>query len=193
MNILPLPQKNDASAETGPKTEALPGRWHVLAPVIALLGGVFGIPGAIYNELLHGSLLVVFIGAPIIEEILKPTGVYILLAKWPRALRSQLYTAFLTALGGIAFALIENLIYLQIYFPGHSARLVLWRYTVNLSVHALGSFIFGLGINQELLKGVTGERKLLSSGKRFFLTAIILHSLYNILMAVFAGQLGFTD
>jgi hypothetical protein len=33
------------------------------APALALLGGAFGILGAFYNEILHGSVLVAFVGA----------------------------------------------------------------------------------------------------------------------------------
>ncbi len=54
------------------------------------------------------------------------------------------------------------------------------------------SFIFGFGINQKLLASVRGETRLLSSGKRFFLTAIIVHSLYNVSAALFARRLGLT-
>ena len=171
-------------------TARVPTRWRILAPIIALAGGVFGILGAIYNEIFHGSFLVAFVGAPIIEEALKPAGVYFLLAKWPRVLRNQLYTAFLASLGGIAFALVENFIYLTIYITEPSPRLILWRYTVCIGVHAICSFVFGLGINQRLLASVKGETRLLSYGKRFYFTAIILHSLYNIAAVVLEGRFG---
>lgn len=173
------------------ENKAVSTRWHILAPAIALCGGLFGIAGAAYNELVHGSFLVAFVGAPIIEEALKPSGVYLLLARWPRSLRNQPYTAFLTALGGIAFALIENIVYLKIYFPQPSTGLILWRYTVALGIHTVCSFIFGFGINQKLLASVKGEIRFLSTGKRFFLTAMVLHNLYNIAATLFAGRLGF--
>lgn len=165
----------------------VPAKWHILAPALALIGGAFGILGAFYNEILHGSVLVAFVGAPIIEEILKPAGAYLLLVKWPQALRNRFYTAFLAALGGIAFALIENLVYLNIYISNPSPEIILWRYTVNVGVHAVCSFIFGFGINQKLLASVKGETRFLSYGKRFFFTAMILHSLYNISAAVTNG------
>lgn len=168
----------------------VPGRWLVLAPLIAMLGGLFGIIGAFYTELLHGSFLMAFVGAPMIEEALKPSGVYLLLIKWPAVLRSRLYTAFLAALSGIAFALIEDLIYLNIYYPAHSAQLALWRYTVCVAGHALFSFVAGFGINRKLVAAAQGEIKFLSFDKRFFIVAMILHSLYNISMAIFASNLG---
>lgn len=165
----------------------VPLRWRFLAPMISLLGGVFGILGAFYNELVHGSILVAFVGAPIFEEALKPIGVYFLLAKWPGVLRSRLFTAFLASLGGLSFAIVENFVYFTIYITEPSPQLILWRYTVCIGVHVICSFIFGLGINQKLLASIRGETRLLSYGKRFFFTAIVLHSLYNI-SAPFLGS-----
>ena len=101
-----------------------------------------------------------------------------------------MYAAFLASLGGIAFAVVESIIYLNIYIAEPSPQLILWRYTVNIGIHAIGSFIFGLGINQKLLASIKGEIKLLSYGKRFYFTAIILHSLYNVTVVVLDGKLG---
>ncbi len=90
-----------------------PSQWrdHSLAAFFAIAGGLLGILGAVIEEARAG-FLVPFVAAPIIEEALKPCGVYFLLGKWPRLLRSQLYTAYLAALGGLSFAVIENLVYL---------------------------------------------------------------------------------
>ncbi|MFQ5827248.1 MAG: PrsW family glutamic-type intramembrane protease [Dehalococcoidia bacterium] len=154
-------------------------RSHLLAAALALAGGIFGVLGALIEEVQAG-FLVPFVAAPIIEEALKPSGVYLLLGKWPHLLRGRLYTAYLAALGGVSFAVIENIIYLTIYFPEHSGGLVLYRFTVALFMHSLASFIVGLGINQRLLASVRGEVPLLAGNKKFFFSAIVLHALYNI-------------
>ncbi len=146
---------------------------------MALAGGVLGVLGALIEEAQAG-ILVPFVAAPMIEEALKPSGVYLLLGKWPDLLRSRRYTAYLAALGGASFACVENIIYLTIYFPDHTAGLVLYRFTVNVFVHALASFIVGFGINQRLAASVRGEVPLLSGNKRFFIAAMVLHGLYNI-------------
>lgn len=140
---------------------------------------MLGIGGAFLQEAKSG-FLVPFVAAPIIEESLKPCGLYFLLGKWPRLLRNQLYTAFLTAIGGLSFAIVENLVYLYIYFPQHTHELVIYRFTVNLFVHSLASFIFGFGINERLLASVRGEIPFLTGSKKFFTAAILLHTLYNI-------------
>jgi RsiW-degrading membrane proteinase PrsW (M82 family) len=184
MNILLLPSSSSPPILLLPAPRPVSGKWYILAPLLALAGGVFGIFGAFFTELFHGSLLGAYFGAPIIEESLKPSGLYFMLAKWPRVLRNQFYTAGLAALAGIAFALIENLVYLHIYVKAPSHQLILFRYTACVGIHALCSFIFGLGIYRKLLASIRGEINFLSSGKRYFFTAMALHSLFNITVTV---------
>jgi len=129
------------------------------------------------------------VAAPIIEESLKPSGVYLLLAKWPQALPGRFYTALLSALAGLVFGLIENVIYLNVYFPDHSHQLVVFRYTAGLALHTVASFIVGLGINQKLIAAAKGEIPLFAANKRFFITAMVLHSVYNISVVVFFRHL----
>jgi RsiW-degrading membrane proteinase PrsW (M82 family) len=189
MNILLLPTSSSPPVLLLPAPRPVPGKWRILAPFLALGGGVFGILGAFVTETFHGSILGAYLAAPIIEETLKPSGLYLILAKWPRLLKNQIYIASLAALGGIVFALVENLVYLYIYIPDPSPQIVLFRYTACVGIHAICSFIFGLGINQKLLASIRGETKLLSYGKRFYFTAMALHSLFNITVTVL--QLGF--
>jgi RsiW-degrading membrane proteinase PrsW (M82 family) len=184
MNTLLLPPSNRPPLLFLPLLRPVAKKWHLLALLLALAGGVFGIFGALYNEFLHGSILVAYVGAPIIEESLKPSGLYLMLAKWPRALRNQWYTALLSAVAGVAFAIVENLFYLNIYIRHPNSELILWRYTVCIGLHAVCSFIFGLAINKRLLASVIGETGFLSYGKRFIFTAIALHSAYNIAVTV---------
>jgi RsiW-degrading membrane proteinase PrsW (M82 family) len=184
MNIPLLPPSSSPPIFLLPAPRPVSGKWHVQAPLLALAGGVFGILGAFITEATHSSLFGAFFAAPIIEETLKPSGLYLILAKWPRALRGRFYTALLAALGGITFALIENLVYLNIYIREPSQQVILFRYTACVGIHAVCSFIFGLGINRQLLASVSGETNFLSCCKRFFFTAMALHGLFNITVVI---------
>lgn len=157
---------------------------------MAALGGVLGVLGAIIQELSQGSLLVAFVAGPMIEEAMKPCGVYLLLVRWPQVLTSRIYTAFLAALGGLSFAVVENIIYLQLYFPEHTQTLVVFRYSACLAMHIVCSFILGFGINQKLLASVRGEFSLLKGNKKFFFTPMIIHSLFNIMAVLVESRLG---
>ena len=165
-------------------------KWHVLAFLIALGGGVLGVLGAIIQEWSQGSPLVVFVAAPMIEEVMKPSGVYILLVRWPQILTSRIYTALLAAVGGLSFAVVENIIYLQFYFPEHTQTLVVFRYSACLTMHVVCSFILGFGINQKLLASVRGESPLLKGNKKFFIIPMIIHSLFNIMAVLVGSRLG---
>ena len=138
----------------------------------------------------EGSLLVAFVAAPMIEEVMKPSGVYVLLVRRPEVLTSRIYTALLAALGGLSFAIAENILYLQVYFPEHTHALVVFRYTVDLTMHVVTSFILGFGINQKLLASVRGEIPLLKYNRKFFFTPMIIHSLFNIMAVIFGSRLG---
>ncbi len=165
------------------------GKWRVLTILVALGGGLLGVLGAIIQELSQASLLVAFVAAPMIEEVMKPSGVYLLLGRWQQVLTSQIYIASLAALGGLSFAVVENIIYLQFYFPDHTQPLVLFRYGVCLPMHVVCSFIFGFGINQKLLASVRGEIPFMQGNKKFFFIPMILHSLFNIMAVVLGTSL----
>ena len=165
-------------------------KWRAFAFAIATGGGVLGVLGAIIQELSQVSPLVAFVAAPMIEEVMKPAGVYLLLVWWPKVLTCRIYTALLAALGGLSFAVIENVIYLQLYFPEHTQTLVIFRYSACLTMHVVCSFILGFGINQKLLASVRGEVPLLKGNKKFFFIPMIIHSLFNIMAALLGSRLG---
>jgi hypothetical protein len=101
MNILLLPPSSSSTYLLLSAPKPVSRKWYYLAPLLALAGGIFGIAGAFFTELSHSSLLSAFFAAPIIEEALKPSGLYLITAKWPRVLQKQILIASLAALGGI--------------------------------------------------------------------------------------------
>ena len=153
---------------------------HVLALLLALLGGAFGIFGAFVQEAQTGGLLLLpFVGAPIIEELVKPSGVYLLLARWPRLLRGQLHTALLAAVAGLSFGVIEAVVYVTLYVPDAPAWFVTYRFTVPLLLHATASFIVGLGINPGLLDWASRGAPLPKATRNFYVAGIGLHAAFN--------------
>lgn len=160
---------------------------HLLAFLLAALGGALGILGAAVQEIRSGGgLLLPFLGAPIIEEVLKPSGLYIVLIRWPQVLTSQLYTALLSFLAGLSFGLIESLIYVTLYNPEHSGSFLLYRFTLPVFMHAAASFLVGLGINQGLMSWVRGEASLPWGSLRFFVAGMVLHAFFNFTVAILA-------
>jgi RsiW-degrading membrane proteinase PrsW (M82 family) len=158
---------------------------HLLAFAIALLGGAFGIFGAFVQEAQIGGLLLLpVLGAPIVEELVKPSGVYLLLARWPRLLRGQLHTALLAAAAGLSFGVIEAVVYVTLYVPDAPAWFVTYRFTLPLFLHATASFIVGLGINRGLLDWARAGSPLPKATRNFYLAGISLHAAFNTVATV---------
>ncbi len=170
--------------------EVPPGRapayQYVLTILLALVGGLLGILGALVQELQTTLtyVLLPFIGAPIIEEALKPSGLYLALLWWPRALRSQLFTAILCALSGLVFGIIESLVYVTLYVEDPSDEFIIFRFSVPLGLHAAASYLVGLGINQRILDWAAGRTKLPRSSRNFYIAAVTLHGLYNTIAVI---------
>lgn len=174
-----------------PSDEALePEEFSSLKPLPALPtfflvvgGGLVAIPAAFQGEI-FGGLLVVWLWAPIIEEILKPGGIYLLLLKWPGSISNRLWAGISGACAGLAFGLVESLIYVTVYFSNPTQEEVLIRFTVPVTMHVVASSIFAMGITLRIPRSLKQGVSLPVSSWGFFLIAIVLHSSYNISVSV---------
>jgi RsiW-degrading membrane proteinase PrsW (M82 family) len=177
------------------KSGRAPVYQYGLAFLMAIIGGVLGIIGAIFQEMqtTWAFLLLPFLGAPIIEEALKPSGLYLTLLWWPRALNSQLFTAVLCAISGFVFGVIESLVYVTVYVEDPSDGFILYRFTVTLALHTIASYVVGLGINRRLLDWAAGRSKLEKSSRNYYIAGVAIHAIYNTTAVVlsFVGVLGF--
>jgi hypothetical protein len=160
---------------------------YLAAFALALVGGVFGIVGAFVEEVRAGfSPLIPVVGAPIIEEILKPSGLYVVVARWPRLFDRQLYISFLAALGGLTFGLIESAVYATVYVDHPSHAFLLFRFTVPVMLHVTASFIAGWGIRPELWRWANSGGKFPKVSRNAFLAAMALHATYNAVVIALA-------
>ncbi len=169
-----------------PPPARAPAYQYVLTVLLALIGGLLGIIGALFQETQTTLtyVLLPFIGAPIIEEALKPSGIYLSLLWWPRALRSQLFTALLCSLSGLVFGIIESLVYVTVYVDDPSDEFIVYRFSVTLALHATASYLVGLGINLHVLDWAAGRTKLPRASRNFFIAAVALHGAYNTIAVI---------
>ncbi len=156
-------------------------RHYLFAIVVAALGGVLGIIGAVVQEVPAGVslLLLPIVGAPIIEEAMKPSGVYIALLRWPAALSNRLFTALRAALGGMGFGLIEAVVFVTIYVSDPPDWFVTYRFTGPLAMHTGASFLFGLGIGSGLIDWAAGRGGLPKRTRNFYIVAVLVHAIFN--------------
>jgi RsiW-degrading membrane proteinase PrsW (M82 family) len=161
--------------------------------LVALIGGVFGVFGALVQELQDpGLFLLLIIGAPIIEESLKPSGVYLLQARWPRLVLGRLHAGILGAIGGLTFGIIEALTYVYVYVDDPSDSFVLYRFTLPIAMHTFASFLVGLAATRSAITWANGENPLPKSSRNLFVAAVALHALYNT-MAITLELSGLVD
>jgi RsiW-degrading membrane proteinase PrsW (M82 family) len=171
-------------------------RLQLLAVTLALLGGLLGAAGAVVQEAqVGGGILLALVAAPVIEEALKPAGIYLILIRWPQALLGRWHTALLTGMSGLAFGLIESFVYVKLYFPDHGDGFVLYRFTVPVLVHFTASFIVGMGLSRGLIDWAAGRSKLPKQTRMLFLSAVLLHAVYNVTAVILAvtGILDFDE
>jgi len=155
-----------------------------MAVLLVIFGSLLGLPAVFQVELLNWGPLAAWLWAPVAEEVFKPFGVYVLLVRWPATLKNRAFTALLSALAGLSFGLIESTLYMTVYFPDHTQEELLIRYTVPVMLHAMASFTYGLGINQELLASIKRGGPFHFSNWFFFLSAIVIHGVYNIAVTI---------
>jgi hypothetical protein len=106
----------DTPIEAAPAADArsISPLWYVFAIFVAIAGGALGILSAIVQEVRAGGfILLPIVGAPVIE---RPEADRSLHPARPLAvvLRSQLFTALLSALAGLTFGVIEAFVYVTL-------------------------------------------------------------------------------
>lgn len=178
-----------------PRPRPITWSTHVWVILLALIGGVLGIAGSLFGEVasIGGFFLLPFIGAPIIEEAFKPIGVYLGLARWPNALRNQLYVAILCACAGVVFGLLESTMYVFVYARDEPDSYTYFRYTVPVALHAVASFTVGLGLSRGVVDWVTRGTPIPKRARSFYFAGVTIHAIYNttVIALAISGVLDF--
>jgi hypothetical protein len=152
----------------------------------ALAAGPFAVLGAFMmgRPTLYAVLYAVLF-APVIEELLKQSGMIYLLEKHPYRLFTGWQFVAAAVISAGVFAVLENLIYIYVYVdadmlsdPGAFAR---FRWTVCPLVHILCSVIASCGLirvwKRQLQDGRAAD---LAHGFAPFAVAMTIHGLYNL-------------
>jgi len=154
--------------------------WSVTL-LAALAAGPWGILGAFFGESAKGGgLLAVVLFAPMIEEIMKVAIPSFLIEKRPFVFISPWQIFLCCFAGGLAFAALENLIYLKVYIPDHTPGLALYRIRVCTSMHVIASCIASLGLIRLWKLSMSGGPKPeFKAALPWIGVAMVLHGAYN--------------
>ncbi len=119
--------------------------------------------------------------APIIEEMLKVSGMLYLAEQRPWLIPAWWTIPLGALLSGLVFAAIENLWYLYVLSPDPQSTVIQWRWTVCMALHGACSLIAGLGVARMWRQTHrTGQAPRPASAAPLLIVAIILHGLYNV-------------
>jgi hypothetical protein len=151
----------------------------------ALGGGPFAVIGALIAGQ-HGAGPVIYgiVLAPVIEELLKQSGMTYVLEKKPYRVFASWQFVFAAIVSGLAFGVIENLVYtgqlMAVLSPQQFARAMAFRWVVCTPLHAVWAAIASLGLIRVWKKQARDGRPAdLSAAFPFFVAAMVLHGAYN--------------
>jgi RsiW-degrading membrane proteinase PrsW (M82 family) len=156
----------------------------------ALIGGPFAVVGAFMaGRQTSAAILYTVLFAPIIEELLKQSGMIYLLEKKPYRLFSATQFLFGALISALIFAGIENLMYIHLYTAGkdlnNPADYALFRWTVCTGLHGVCSLIASIGLIRLWKRQQTDGRAIdLAGAYPCFATAMVLHGLYNLTVSI---------
>lgn len=162
--------------------------WLVTA-AIAFVSGICAIGGAlILQPSLQGSFVLAVIAAPITEEIMKIALAIWVVEKCPWLFKSSVQILVCGLAAGLAFAAIENLVYLHIYIDDPPASLVRWRWTICVLLHTGCSVIASLGVVKIWQQFQIHKRlPALVDGATWLTVAMCVHGAYNLSAIVMEG------
>ena len=150
----------------------------VILLFVLIIGALMaGVPGT-------GGLLYAIVFGPVAEELLKQSGMTYLLEKKPYRVFAAWQFVFVAVVAGLVFATIENLVYINIYFPASGVRNVAtaaaFRWVACTLLHVSCAAIASLGLvrvwRRQLHEGGSPE---LTAAFPFFIAAMVVHGTYN--------------
>lgn len=160
----------------------------------ALAGGPFAILGAfmVGQEGLLAGLYIVLFG-PVIEELLKQSGMVYLLEHKPYRIFAGWQFVAAAVLSAAVFATVENLLYIHVYVSGAEGvdlvSFARFRWVVCTALHVCCSAIASLGLIRVWTHQTrTGQPAELGHAFPLFVVAIGVHGCYN-LFVIFIGDL----
>lgn len=160
----------------------------------AILGGPFAVLGAFMTQRQSWyGVLYVIVFAPVLEELLKQSGMIYLLEKKPYRVFAGWQFVFSALVSAFIFATIENLMYLNVYINPAALKdpetFAGFRWTVCTAMHMGCSAIASLGMiriwKKQLADGKAAE---LNVAFAYFAIAMAVHGAYN-LTALFLNSL----
>jgi len=159
----------------------------VLSGLAAIVGTFLG--SGTRSASVLGIIAVVTIG-PTVEEVMKIAGILYLAERRPWLIPSWPWLVLIAATSGFVFAAIENLLYINVYFPNEGASFATLRWTLGPALHISTALISSIGVVRMWTNThEKGDTPTMAIARPFLIAAVIVHAVYN-LVAVLAEAFG---
>ncbi len=162
-----------------------------LAIVAALVGGPLGVLAAFLgldagSSAANSAIIVTVVFVPTIEEVAKLLVPMCIVETRPYLFRKPLQIQVATVGAALAFAVIENVIYLTIYAPSAGPLLLLWRWIACTALHVGCTWLATRGLIAVWRRTIDERRPpRLGLALGWLTIAIVIHAAFN------AGTLAF--
>lgn len=156
----------------------------------ALIAGPFAIAGVFLSGTQTSwHLIYLILFGPIIEELLKQSGMIYLLEKRPYRLFTAWQFVLAAVISSLVFAAVENELYIHLYTrPAMFANpqaFVFYRWTVCTLLHVTCSIVASIGLMNVWQKQMADGRAAdLSHAFGYFATAMGIHGVYNLTVSL---------
>ena len=158
-----------------------------LSGLAAVVGTFIGSPGQGVGAL---AIIAVITIGPTVEEVMKVAGILYLAERRPWLIPSWHWLPFIAAASGFVFAAIENLLYINVYFPDAGEEFATLRWTLGPTLHIITALIASVGVARMWSNTHDqGHPPSMAIARPFLIIAIVVHAVYN-LGAVLAEAFG---
>ena len=171
-------------------------RTWLVTLMIMLAAGPWAVLGALLRGFVSSTwgLVAIAIVAPVTEEVMKVAIAWWVVEKRPYLFRWSAQILACALAGGLAFAAIENVMYLEVYIPDATVKLAVIRWTVCVAMHVTCSCLAGFGLvlmwRRSLSEYVRPDIRIAAP---WIIAAICIHGTYNAAVTItqFTGWLHF--
>lgn len=164
---------------------------------VTVLAGLIAGPFSLIGAMLSGShgttgVLYVVLFGPIIEELLKQSGMIYLVERKPYRVFASWQFFVAAWISALIFASVENVIYIAEYArimgePDRVSSFAAFRWSVCTGLHLCCATVAALGVQRVWKKQLESGRPAdLSHGFPLIVTAIVLHGIYNSIALLFS-------
>lgn len=161
-----------------------PGQVRIAVLLATTVGGLFAIGTAFFAAGGTGSWAAVLgavLFAPLVEELGKASGALYLVERHPWRVPNALILPLITLTAGLVFAVVENVLYLEVYIEDPSPAIVTWRWIAGPLLHGGCALLSGIGVGR-MWRAIDAGEGLpdIRHAARWLLAAMLVHGLYNL-------------